>query len=354
MKKNIYGNLQNGTPIYEYLLTNANQMEVRVINYGGILTAVNVPDRQGSVRNVVLGFDNLADYETRNAYFSTITGRYANRIAKGRFTLDGKTYQLAINDGSNHLHGGLQGFDKQVWDVVREISDETGEGIELHYFSPDGEENYPGNLDVTVTYLLTGKNELRIDYHATTDAPTVINLTNHSYWNLTGEGSGEVYKHVLQLNADQFTPVDETSIPLGEIRLVAGTPLDFRQPKAIVDGIRSANEQIAFVRGFDHNWVLQRPSFEDTSLIKAAEVTEPTSGRRMEVWTTEPGIQFYSGNFLDGSRYGPSHHAYRQGDGLALETQHFPDSPNQPTFPSTVLRPGEAYTSTTIYKFGNS
>jgi aldose 1-epimerase len=352
LKKQLFGTTKNGTPVYAYTLTNANQVQVQVITYGGIVTSVSVPDRAGTFQNVALGFDNLLDYETHNPYFGCIAGRYANRIARGRFTLDGTTYQLAINDGPNHLHGGKIGFDKKVWDVVREINGPAEEGIELHSVSPDGEENYPGSLDISLTYLLTSQNELRIEYHATTSAPTVINLTNHSLWNLAGEGSGTIYNHVIQLNADRYTPVDATAIPLGELAPVAGTPFDFRKPTAIGDGIRSDHQQVVFGKGYDHNWVIQRPSLEDQSLVKACELTDPGTGRLMEVWTTEPGIQFYTGNFLEGSNYGPSHRAYRQADGLALETQHFPDSPNQPAFPTTVLRPGGAYQSTTIYKFG--
>lgn len=354
MKKKLFGTTSAGVPVDEFSFTNSSQVEVRVITYGGILTAVNVPDRAGAVCNVALGFDNLKDYETHNPYFGCITGRYANRIARGQFSLAGKTYRLAINDGPNHLHGGKVGFDKKVWEVVREISAPGQEGVELHYLSPDGEENYPGSLDVSVTYLLTAQNELRIEYRAATDAPTVVNLTNHSYWNLAGEGSGTIYDHVLQLNADLFTPVDATAIPLGELAAVAGTPLDFRQPTRVGERIRSDHQQVVFGKGYDHNWVINRPSPADRSLVQAAEVSDPTTGRRMQVWTTEPGIQFYTGNFLDCSNYGPSRKAYRQADGLALETQHFPDSPNQPAFPTTVLRPGETFQSTTVYKFSVS
>jgi aldose 1-epimerase len=351
LKKNNYGSLKNGTPVYEYTLANASGVQVQIITYGGIVTKVNVPDRSGAMGSVALGFDNLLDYETHNPYFGCIAGRYANRIARGRFTIDGTTYQLAINDGSNHLHGGKVGLDKKVWEVVREISTADEEGIVLHYISPDGEENFPGNLDITLTYVLTAHNELRIEYHATSDAPTVINLTNHSLWNLAGEGSGNIYNHVIQLIADQYTPVDATAIPLGEIAPVEGTPFDFRQPKVVGSDIRSNHQQIVFGKGYDHNWVIRRPALTDTTLVKACELTDPGSGRCMEVWTTEPGIQFYTGNFLEGSNYGPSGRAYRQSDGLALETQHFPDSPNQPSFPTTELRPGEVFASTTIYKF---
>ncbi len=351
MRKQLYGTTSSGIPVYEYTLTSPRQVEVKIITYGGIITAVNVPDERGAVKNVALGFDNFKDYETKNPYFGCITGRYANRIAKGRFTLDGTTYQLATNEGVNHLHGGTIGLDKRVWEVTREIVEPERTGIELHYLSPDGEENYPGNLDIYVTYTLNAQNELEIHYRAVTDRSTVVNLTNHSYWNLAGEGSGSIEDHVLYLNADRYTPVDGYAIPTGELAPVAGTPLDFTTPKRIGDDLRSDHPQIACVRGFDHNWVLNRPSLEDRTLIQAAVLSHPASGRRMEVWTTEPGIQFYSGNFLDGSRYGPSRRAYRQGDALALETQHFPDSPNHPEFPSTVLRPGQTYDTTTLYKF---
>lgn len=351
MKKQLYGTTKNGTAVYEYTLNLYSGMEVKVITYGGIITEVNVPDRGGALRNVELGYDNLLSYETRNPFFGCIAGRYANRIAKGKFSLDGKPYQLAVNSAPNHLHGGAQGFDKKIWDVTRELTTPGEEGIELHYFSPDGEENYPGSLDVFMTYTLTKKNELRIDYRATTDAPTIVNLTNHSYWNLAGEGSGLILDHILMLNADAYTPVDAAAIPLGNLAPVEGTPFDFRQPKVIGKDIESDHQQIAFGLGFDHNWVVRRPALTDTSLVSAAVLVDPTSGRRMEVLTTEPGIQFYSGNFLNGAFYGPSHRSYRQGSGVALETQHFPDSPNQPGFPSTILRPGEVYNSTTIYRF---
>lgn len=348
MQKRVYGTTASGATVFEYTLTNANRMTVKVINYGATITSIEVPDAKGGLANVALGMSTLEDYETRSAFFGCVAGRYANRINQGKFVLDGKTYQLALNDGGvHHLHGGVKGLDKRVWEVKRE-----GENsVELFYHSPDGEENYPGNVDVTVTYTLTEQNELRIDYHATTDQPTILNLTNHTYFNLAGEGSGSITGHIMQILADRFTPGDALLIPTGELAPVAGTPLDFRQPKLIADGIRSNFAQIVSGRGFDHNWVLNRPTFEDKSLILAAVVSEPASGRRMEVWTTEPGIQFYSGNFLLGLQYGPSGRAYRQGDGLCLETQHFPDSPNHPNFPSTTLRPGEEYKSTTVYKF---
>jgi aldose 1-epimerase len=352
LKKQLYGTTQSGDPIHEYTLSNANQVTVQIINYGGIITTVSAPDRAGNVLNVALGLPTLLDYETHNPYFGCIAGRFANRIARGKFSLDGKTYQLAINNGINHLHGGLKGLDKQVWQVTREINTANEEGIELHYLSPDGEENYPGNLDITMTYLLTASNELRIEYRATTDAPTILNLTNHSLWNLAGEGSGTVTNHFLQLNADQYVPVDEGAIPFGALAPVAGTPFDFRAAKCIADDIRSDHQQIVLGKGFDHNWVINNPSGPNDAPVKAGELLDPVSGRRMEIWTTQPGIQVYSGNFLDGANYGPSRRAYRMGDGLALETQHYPDSPNQPSYPSSVLRPGEEFRSTTIYKFG--
>lgn len=350
IEKKPYGTTADGLAVEEYTLTNANGMEVKVITYGGIITSIKVPDRYGNMANVALGFDNLKDYETKNPYFGCITGRYANRIAKGKFTLDGVEYTLAINNPPNALHGGLKGFDKQVW-KAKEVTTAEGVGVELTYLSPDGEEGYPGNLDVKVVYLLTDNNEIRIDYTATTDKPTVVNLTNHTYFNLSGEGSGTIYDHILMINADRYTPDDETLIPTGELAPVEGTPFDFRVPKAIGPGQRSNHPQIVIGRGYDHNWVLNRPSFEDKSLIIAARLYDPASGRVLEVWTTEPGIQFYAGNFLDGTLYGPSGRAYRQSDGLCLETQHFPDSPNKPNFPSTVLRPGETYQTTTIFKF---
>jgi aldose 1-epimerase len=341
-----YGTTADGTAVEEYTLTNASGMEVKIITYGGILTSIKVPDRSGNLGNVALGFNTLAEYETKSPYFGCITGRYANRIAAGKFSLDGKDYTLPVNDGPNSLHGGVAGFDNRVW-----TAKVIGDALELSYLSPDDEEGYPGNLTATVTYTLTDANELRIDYQATTDAPTVVNLTNHSYFNLAGNGAGSIYDHILMLNADRYTPVDATLIPTGELAPVAGTPFDFRAPKAIGPGQRSAHEQIVRARGYDHNWVLNRASFEDTSLLLAARMVEPTTGRVMEVWTTEPGIQFYAGNFLDGTLVGSSGGIYRQSDAFALETQHFPDSPNQPDFPSTVLRPGETYATTTIFKF---
>lgn len=343
-----------GQTVELYTLTNANGMEVKIMTYGGIVQSIRVPDRDGTMANVALGFDNLDDYVTSNPYFGCITGRYANRIARGTFTLEGERYFLALNNGPNHLHGGDKGFDKYVWSA-EEINDAEGVGLTLSRTSPDGEEGYPGTLDVEVTYRLTEANELRIDYLATTDAATIVNLTNHSYFNLAGEDSGSTYGHELQLMASNYTPTDATAIPTGEIAPVAGTPFDFTEPHPIGERIRDASsEQIVLGRGYDHNFVLDRESPDDTSLILAARVQEPESGRTMEVYTTEPGIQFYSGNYLDGTLVGPGGSVYRQGDGFALETQHYPDSPNQPSFPSTELQPGEEYTSTTVYAFSTS
>jgi aldose 1-epimerase len=348
--KELYGTTADGIDVWEYTLTNHKMMEVKIITFGGIITSIKVPDRDGNWENVALGFDNLQDYETKNPYFGCITGRYANRIAEGQFTLDGVTYQLGINNPPNHLHGGLKGFDKQVWEVTDEFIRAQKVGIELHYLSPDGDQKYPGALDVTVTYTLTDDNAIRMDYLATTDAPTIVNLTNHTYWNLAGEGEGPIYDHLLRINASSYTPVDPTLIPTGAIEPVEGTPFDFRRYKPIADGIRSNHPQIMIGRGFDHNWVLNRPDPEDETMIRAATLIEPDSGRLLRIRTTEPGIQFYSGNFLDGTLYGPSGRAYRQGDGLALETQHYPDSPNHPNFPPVVLRPGETYQTTTIFQ----
>jgi aldose 1-epimerase len=326
-----------------YTLTNRNQIEINIIPFGGIITSIRVPDRAGNLDNVVLNLANHDDYATKSPYFGAIIGRYGNRIAGGAFTLVGKTYSLPQNDGANTLHGGLHGFDKQLWMV--NASDTSR--LELSYLSRDGEEGFPGNLAVTVTYSLSDDNALSIDYAATTDRPTIVNLTNHSYFNLAGAGSIE--NHVLTLDADHYTPVDSSLIPTGEIAPVAGTPFDFRTPTRIGAGLRSDHPQMMLARGYDHNFVLNRKA--GSAIERIAEVYEPQTGRVLEVWTTEPGVQFYSGNFLNGSLVGANGNAYRQGDGFCLETQHFPDSPNRPEFPSTVLRPGEPYQSRTIYKF---
>jgi aldose 1-epimerase len=329
-------------------------MEVKIMTYGGIIQSVEVPDRKGREANVALGFDNLADYVAKSPYFGCITGRYANRIAKGTFTLDGVTYHLPINNDPNSLHGGTVGFDKHIWATTPFRSGDDV-GLKMTFTSPDGDQGYPGTLVSQVTYTLTKRNEIRMDYRAhVLGKATVVNLTNHNYWNLAGEGSGSIEGHELFLNAPRYTPVDPTLIPTGAIDPVAGTPMDFRKPTAIGDRIRDNFPQLVIGRGYDHNWVLDRRSPSDNSMILAARVTEPKSGRVLSIYTTEPGIQFYSGNFLDGTLVGTSGHMYRQGDGFALETQHYPDSPNHANFPSTVLRPGQEYRTTTIYQLSTT
>jgi aldose 1-epimerase len=356
-----------GKQVDRYTLSNG-KMTVKILTYGGIIEELWVPDRRGREANVTLGFGNVDGYLSdayikSNPYFGALIGRYGNRIAKGRFTLDGTEYSLDINNDPNSLHGGFEGFNRKVWDA-----NIIPGGVELHYFSPGfsggapGEgctpsmpstppctTGYPGDVDTTVDYTLDRRNNLRIDYKATTTAPTVLNLTNHAYWNLAGEGSGTIYDHLLRLNANAFTPVDSTLIPTGEIRPVAGTPFDFRSFHAIGERIRGDAEQLMFGRGYDHNWVLNPP--KHLGLNTAAQLLDPRSGRMLTISTDQPGIQFYSGNFLDGTLYGTSGRQYRQGDGLALETQHFPDSPNHANFPSTRLDPGQTYRSTTVYGF---
>jgi len=320
-------------------------MEVQALAYGGIITAIRVPDRNGKLANVVLGLPSLADYKARNAsFFGALIGRYGNRIKAGRFTLAGETYTVGINDGPNSLHGGQHGFDQQLWSV-----NQLDNRLELNYLSVDGEEGYPGNLSVMVVYTLTDQNELRIDYTATTDRTTVVNLTNHSYFNLAGNGAGDIYQHQVMIDADHYTPVDKTLIPTGEMAPVGGTPFDFRTPKPVGSDIRIAHPQLLLGSGYDHNFVLNRP--DDHSLVLAARAYDPQSGRTLEVLTTEVGLQFYTGNFLNGTQVGSSGGTYRQGDGMCFETQHFPDAPNQLGFPSTTLQPGERYTSTTIFRF---
>jgi aldose 1-epimerase len=336
-----------GVDVELYTLTNAHNLQIRITNYGGIVTQLFVPDREGDLSDVVLGYDSLSAYLADSPYFGAIVGRYGNRIARGRFVLDEVEYSLATNNGDNHLHGGLKGFDKVAWEA-EPYSGEGETGLRLTYVSEDGEEGYPGRLSATVTYVLTDENELRIEYLAETDKPTVVNLTHHSYFNLAGHDSGDILGHELALTASRFAPVDQGLIPTGELRHVAGTPMDFRESIAIGSRIEETEEQLEFAGGYDHNFVLDD---HDGSLRIAARVYEPTSGRVMEVYTTEPGIQFYSGNFLGGSNVGKGGTPYEHRGGFCLETQHFPDSPNQPHFPSTVLRPGELYESTTIYKF---
>ncbi|MFL7791075.1 MAG: aldose epimerase family protein [Anaerolineae bacterium] len=345
--KEAFGKMANGTLVDLYTLTNASGMEAKITTYGGAVVSLLAPDRDGGLADVILGLETLEEYVEKSPFFGCITGRYANRIAKAKFTLNGIEYALAQNDGPNHLHGGVKGFDKVVWAAQEKSSDE-GPGLELTYLSKDGEENYPGNLSVKVIYTLTNDDALRIDYLATTDADTIVNLTNHTYFNLADGGTVDVLGHELMIDADRFTPTDSTAIPTGELRSVAGTPMDFSQLTAIGARIEQDDEQLRFGHGYDHNWVLNS---SDGSLALAARVREPVTGRMMEVYTTEPGIQFYSGNFLNGTITGKGGTVYRRRSGLCLETQHFPDSPNQPDFPSTVLKPGEIYQTTTIYKF---
>jgi aldose 1-epimerase len=340
-----FGKTAKGEQVKLYTLTNKNGMTAKIMDYGATVVELTAPDRNGQFADVVLGFDRLEDYLKPNPYFGVIVGRYANRIGGAKFTLDGMEYDLAKNDGENHLHGGVKGFDKVMWNSEL-VDTPHGKSLKLTYTSPDGEEHYPGDLQVTVNYILTDDNGLRIDYEATTDKRTIVNLTNHSYFNLAG--SGDILDHVVMINADKFTPTDKGLIPTGELRDVEGTPFDFREPTAIGLRINDENDQLAFAGGYDHNWVLNK---EDEKLSLAAEVYEPTTGRVLEVYTTEPGIQFYTGNFLDGSLTGKNGVVYKHRTGFCLETQHFPDSPNKPKFPSVVLSPGEKYMQTTIYKF---
>lgn len=330
-----------------YTLKNENGMEVVITNYGGIITRLLAPDKDGQFTDIVLGFDKLADYQKDHPYFGAIIGRYGNRIARGKFTIDGEEYTLAANNGANALHGGPMGFHKHLWEA-KEIEREGYAGLELSRVSKDMEEGYPGNLAATVRYLLNNDNELLIEYEAATDKPTVVNLTNHTYFNLKGAGKEDILGHVLMIDADYYTPVDSTLIPTGELRPVEGTPFDFNTPTPIGERIKAENEQIRFGLGYDHNFVLDR---EGPGLELAATVHEQSTGRFLEVLTTEPGLQFYSGNFLDGTNIGKYGVKYEYRTGFCLETQHYPDSPNRPDFPSTVLRPGENYASSTVYRF---
>jgi aldose 1-epimerase len=346
IEKKPFGKFE-GKVVDLYTLTNAKGVMMRVTNYGGIVVSLLVPDKHGKIDDIVLGYNNLEDYVKNNPYFGSIVGRSGNRIGKAKFILDGRGYTLTKNDGENSLHGGIKGFDKALWDAKAMTSD-AHVSVALKHLSKDGEEGFPGNLNVTVTYTLTNDNTFQIDYLATTDKPTVVNLTNHSYFNLAGEGSGDILQHELMMNADQFTPIDPRLIPTGELLSVEGTPMDFRKPTAIGARINAGDEQLKFSKGYDHNWVLNK---QQGTMTLAATVYEPKSGQFMEIYTLEPGIQFYSGNFLDGSIIGKSGQPYDSRSGLCLETQHFPDSPNQPNFPSVVLRPGDVYRTTTIYKF---
>jgi aldose 1-epimerase len=349
LARDAFGVTPDGKQVDLYTLTNANGIEVRVMTYGATIVSLKTPDKDSVMGDIVLGYDSLAGYIANSPYFGAVVGRYGNRIAKGRFTLDGKTYQLAINNGPNALHGGIKGFDKVVWqgDPVR--TDSTV-GVAMTYVSADGEEGYPGTLTARVTYSLDNHDKLTVSYEASTDKATPINLTQHTYWNLGGAGSGDILSHVLTINADSFTPVDTTLIPTGQIAPVEGTPFDFRTGHAIGQRIEADNQQLRFGGGYDHNFVLNRDSTE--GLVKAARVVDTGTGRTLEIFTTEPGIQFYSGNYLDGTITGKGGRVYVHRGALCLETQHYPDSPNHKNFPSTILKPGERWQSETQFVFG--
>ncbi|MER5372027.1 aldose epimerase family protein [Streptomyces sp. NPDC002553] len=345
--KKLFGTLADGTEVHLWSLANGGT-RLKVLDYGGIVQSLEIPDRRGRYANVSLGFDNIEDYVAKSPYFGALIGRFGNRIGKGQFTLDGKAYQVDVNDGANSLHGGSKGFDKHVWSV-EPFAKGSDVGLHLRYTSADGEMGYPGTLKVKVTYTLTRHGDWRIDYEATTDKATVVNLTNHVYWNLAGESSGTIYDHELEIDAARYTPVDSGLIPTGELARVAGTPFDFRRAKTVGEDIRVAHQQLLYGQGLDHNWVLDKGITSRPAPV--ATLRDPSSGRTLTVSTTEPGLQFYSGNFLDGTLVGSGGTVYRQGDGMCLETQHFPDSPNKPNFPSTVLRPGQTYRSTTVHSF---
>jgi aldose 1-epimerase len=346
IEKRSFGTLPDGTAIDLYTLTNRNGVNAQIINYGAIIVSLKTPDRRGQMADIVLGYDDLSGYTGDTFYMGCVVGRYANRIAKGKFKLGGVEYTLARNNNGNHLHGGLRGFDKVVWQA-RELKGKDP-AVQLNYLSKDGEEGYPGNLNVTITYTLTSADELRIDYAATTDKETIVNLTNHSYFNLAGAGAGSILDHQLKIYALKFTPVDETSIPTGELRQVKGTPFDFITRLNTIGGrINQPDEQLRIGRGYDHNYVLNK---RGKGLSLAAEAYESTSGRLMQMWTTEPGMQLYTGNYLENVR-GKDGKIYNQREGFCLEAGHFPDSPNKPAFPSTVLKPNKRYTQTTLYKF---
>ena len=344
-----FGRTADGRAVEIYTLRNPQGAEARIMTYGGIVQSLSVPDRSGQFADVVLGYDQLQGYIDKNPYFGALIGRYANRIAGGKFTLEGRTYTLATNNGPNSLHGGRVGFDKVVWTVDAAKVGEHGPELELSYLSKAGEEGFPGNLKVTARYVLTDHNELKLEFTARTDEATVINLTHHSYFNLAGHGSGDVLRHVVTINADQTTPVGKDQIPTGEFADVTGTPLDFRQPTAIGARINDPDPALQQARGYDQNWVINKPLGEFGLL---ARVAEPGSGRWMEVWSDEPGLQFYTGNFLNGTIKGKGGVIYQQRAGFCLEPQHYPDSPNKPNFPSVVLQPGQPFRSTIVYRFG--
>jgi aldose 1-epimerase len=344
--KKYFGKTKDGIAVDIYYLKNKNNMEAGIMSYGGTVVLLKAPDRNGKIDDIVLGYDQLEGYLSKSPYFGSIIGRYGNRIANGKFSLENREYILDKNDGPNHLHGGVIGFDKIVWDAEI-VKTREGKALRFFYLSKDGDQGYPGNLKVEVVYSLTDDNALKIQYHAETDKATIINLTNHSYFNL--RGSGSVLDNEIKIHADHFTPVNEKLIPTGEIRKVKGTPMDFSDFVKIGERIDQADQQLEYAGGYDHNWVLNK---DKNNITKAAEVYEPLTGRVLEVYTTEPGMQFYTGNFLDGTIKGKNHVVYHKRAGFCLETQHFPDSPNQPGFPSTVLRPGETYSQITSYKCG--
>ena len=341
-----FGETMDGTGVDQFILSNNNGMEVRIITYGGIITSWTAPDKNGDYKDIVLGYNTITEYETESPYFGALIGRYGNRIAKGKFSLDNQEYTLAVNNGVNHLHGGLKGFDKVIWDAKTIVSDSTV-SLELSYLSKDMEEGYPGNLETKVTYTLNNKDELSVNYEATTDKPTIVNLTQHSYFNLTADFNQDILGHELVINADSFLPVDNTLIPTGEFRDVTGTPFDFRTSKAIGTHIDNENIQLKNGLGYDHCWVLND---QDTGVRFVASAYEPVSGRLLEVFSDEPGIQFYSGNFLDGTLPSKNKGMYQHRTGFCLETQHYPDSPNQKNFPSVRLNPGEKYNSKTVFR----
>jgi aldose 1-epimerase len=347
VKKGAFGKTADGKAVEIYTLTNSKGAEAQITTYGGAVVALKMPDKNGKFSDVVLGYASIGDYEHNQSFIGALIGRYGNRIAKGKFSLDGKEYTLAKNNGENHLHGGVRGFDKVVW-TARPLTDKNGASLELTYLSRDGEEGYPGNLSVKVIYTLTENDELKIDYSATTDKNTIVNLTQHSYFNLAGAGNGDILNHLLTIDADKFTPTDAGLIPTGELKSVKDTPFDFLTPQRIGARIDEDDEQLKFGNGYDHNWVLNKTN---NSLTRAATVFEPASGRVMEVWTTERGLQFYAGNYLDGTIKGKNGQNYARRTGFCLEAQNFPDSPNKPSFPSPVLKKGETYSQTTIYKF---
>lgn len=347
IEKTVFGELPDGTPVDRYSLSNSNGVKAEIITYGGRIISLQTPDKNGKIENITLGFDNIEDYLKANPFFGALVGRYGNRIAKGKFSLDGVEYKLATNNGENHLHGGNIGFDKKIWQTqTKEGANESS--LLMSYKSQDGEEGYPGNLEVSIVYTLNNENELKVDYTATTDKATVVNLTQHAYFNLSGDFAKDVLGHEVLLNADAFLPVDGGLIPTGELRNVIDTPFDFRSFKKIGQDIDNKNEQLQLGRGYDHNWVLNG---EIGALKAAAEAYESESGRLLKVLTTEPGVQFYTGNFLDGTLQSADGVGYGQRSGFCFETQHYPDSPNQPNFPSVRLNPGETYSTQTVFKF---